>query len=87
MKTSLWIKLLLVLPLLLLADYLIMVILGCASCLFGLGDEYYCGGYCLIGKLILLASAVFFIFLVYPEIKHLVRKDKKSHQDSIEESI
>lgn len=87
MKTSLWIKLLLVLPLILLADYLLMVVLGCASCLFGLGDDYYCGGYCLTGKLILLASAIFFLFLIYPDIKHLFRKDKKSLQDSTEKPI
>lgn len=74
MKVSLWIKFGLVLPLLLLADYIIMVLLGCASCLFGVGDDYYCGGYCLVGKLILIFSAAFFIFLILPDLKKLLKR-------------
>jgi hypothetical protein len=77
MKISLWIKIGLVLPLLLLFDYIMMVLLGCATCLFGFGEDYYCGSYCLIGKLLLIASAAFFIYLVYPDIRKLAgRKDK-----------
>lgn len=75
MKAPLWIKLSLVLPLILLADYILMVILGCATCLFGFGEEYYCNGYCLIGKIILLFSAAFFIYLIYPDIKRLASKN------------
>jgi len=64
MKAALLIKFGLVLPVILLADYIIMVLLGCASCLFGVGEGYYCGTYCIFGKLILLASAIFFGYLV-----------------------
>ncbi len=69
MKTALLIKFALVLPLILLADYVIMVLLGCASCLFGVGDGYYCGTYCIFGKLILLASAIFFGYLLWRDYR------------------
>jgi len=76
MKTALLIKFTLVLPLILLADYVIMVLLGCASCLFGVGDGYYCGTYCIFGKLILLASAIFFGYIVWRDIIR-IRKQKQ----------
>jgi len=63
------IKLFLVLPLIFLFDYVLMVILGCSTCLFGFGKEFYCGPYCIFGKIILALSAAFFIFLIYPDIK------------------
>lgn len=76
MKSALLIKFSLVLPLILLADYVLMVILGCASCLFGVGNDYYCGTYCMLGKLILLGSAVLFGYLVYRDIRRY--KSEKS---------
>ena len=74
MKASLWIKLFLVLPLIFLVDYVIMVLLGCSTCLFGFGEDYYCSGYCLIGKILLAASAAFFIYLIYPDLKRIFSK-------------
>lgn len=41
MKTTMLIKFCLILPVLLLVDYITMVLLGCASCLFGFGADYY----------------------------------------------
>jgi hypothetical protein len=69
MKAPLFIKFLLVLPTILFADYLLMSLLGCATCLFGLGDEFYCGPFCIVGKLILVLSAIFFGYIIYPDIK------------------
>jgi len=77
MKAALLVKFCLVLPVILLVDYLLMVALGCASCLFGLGDHYYCGSYCLIGKLILLASAFLFGYLVWRDVNRF----RKEHQN------
>lgn len=74
MKAPVWIKLVIYLPLIMLADYLLMVLLGCASCLFGFGEDYYCGEYCIIGKVLLGLSAAFFIFLVYPDLVKLYKK-------------
>jgi len=73
MKASLFIKFFLVLPLILFVDYLIMALLGCTTCLFGLGNEFYCGPFCLAGKIILALSALFFIYLIYPDLKIFFR--------------
>jgi len=69
MRTSLLIKVFLVLPLILFADYLLMALLGCSTCLFGLGDDFYCGPFCITGKIILILSMVFFGYLIYRDIK------------------
>jgi len=90
MKTSLFLKkalfLLLLLLLLLFVDYVIMIAVGCATSLFGFGADFYCGTYCIIGKIVLAASAILFLFLIFPEIKDLFKtrtyatatKEKKS---------
>lgn len=69
MRASILIKIFLVLPLILFADYLLMALLGCSSCLFGFGDEFYCGPFCIAGKIILILSLVFFGYLIYRDIK------------------
>jgi len=61
-------KLLLYLPAILFADYLLMILLGCSTCLFGFGEDFYCGTYCLTGKILIGLSLVFFGILVYREI-------------------
>jgi len=73
MKASIMVKMLLILPLILLFDYVLMVILGCSTCLFGFGTDFYCGAYCLLGKIILALSAAFFIFLISPDIRKLIK--------------
>ena len=76
MKASVYIKVFLILPLILFTDYLLMAILGCTTYLFGLGDEFYCGPFCLAGKLVLALSAVLFGYLVYPDIKAIIQSKK-----------
>ena len=76
MKSLLFLKLVLVLPLILIVDYILMVLLGCASCLFNIGDDFYCGPYCIIGKIILAMSAILFGFLIYPDIAKIFRERK-----------
>lgn len=75
MKTSILIKLLVILPIILLADYVLMVLIGCATCLFGFGNDFYCGSYCIIGKSILLLSAVLFGYLIYPDMKKIFKRN------------
>jgi hypothetical protein len=85
MKAPLFIKLFLVLPLILFADYLIMAILGCTTCLFGLGDAFYCGPFCIAGKIILALSLLFFGYLIYPDIKKLFKlKENGASQEKQE---
>jgi hypothetical protein len=76
MKKRLLLKLAIGLPLILLADYLLMAVLGCATCLLGFGDTWYCGPYCLIGKLILVLSMFFSGWFIYSE----VRRSKRTAQ-------
>jgi hypothetical protein len=76
MKASLFVKFFLVLPLILFVDYILMAVLGCTTCLFGFGDEFYCDSFCLAGKIILALSAIFFGYLIYPEIR-VIFKSKK----------
>jgi len=76
MKASILIKLFFVLPLLLFADYILMAILGCTTCLFGFGEEFYCGSFCLAGKIILASSAIFFGYLLYPDFKAIFKQKK-----------
>jgi hypothetical protein len=76
MKNSLLLKLFLVLPLIIFADYILMAVLGCTSCLFGLGEDFYCGSFCLAGKIILALSAIFFGYLIYPDIKNIFKLKK-----------
>jgi len=69
MKASFYIKIFFVLPLLLFADYVLMALIGCTTCLFELGDNFYCGPFCLAGKIILALTTVFFGYLIFPEIR------------------
>jgi len=76
MNASLIVKLCIVLPLILFVDYIIMVLLGCATCLFGFGTNYFCNSYCIIGKIILGSSLVFFLFFILPDIRALFKMKK-----------
>ena len=79
MKTKLVIKLAVVLPLIIFVDYIVMSVLGCVSCFMGAGENYFCGTYCIIGKILALLSILFFLYLIFPEIKSLiVRKHGKT---------
>lgn len=76
MKGSIWLKVFFVLPVILFADYLLMALLGCTTCLFGMGDEFYCGPFCIAGKIILALSVTFFGYLIFPDIKKLINSKK-----------
>jgi len=67
MKASIFLKIFIILPLILFVDYLLMALIGCTTCLFGLGEKFYCGPFCLAGKIILALSAIFFGYLIYPD--------------------
>jgi energy-coupling factor transporter transmembrane protein EcfT len=78
MRTKILFKIFLILPLILIVDYVLMVLLGCATCLFGFGNDFYCGTYCLIGKVILLLSAILVIFFIVQDIKHYLNHNKNA---------
>jgi hypothetical protein len=95
MKNRLFWKVIIVLPLLMFVDYLFMALLGCTTCLFGLEEDYYCGNYCLIGKIIILLSAIVFIRIIYPDLKGLFKpqengkatEEKKSTYSANDERV
>ena len=76
MKASIFLKFFFVLPLIIFVDYLLMTIIGCTSCLFGPGEDFYCGSFCLAGIIILALSAIFFGYLIYPDIKAIIKPKK-----------
>jgi hypothetical protein len=78
MKSLLAIKVIVIFPVLVLLDYFFMILLGCTTCIFGLGNDFYCGPYCLIGKIILGLSAVLFFFLILPDIRAIFKTYKNA---------
>jgi hypothetical protein len=53
-----------------------MTVIGCTTCFFGLEEEFYCGSFCLAGKIILALSAIFFGYLIYPNFKAVFKPKK-----------
>lgn len=78
MKTQLIFKLLFLLPILLFIDYLVMIGLGCTTSLFGFGNEFYCGTYCLIGKMIIGVTTLLFLFLIFTDITATFKNHKNA---------
>ena len=87
MRASLFIKVFFILPLILFVDYVLMALLGCSTCLFGLGDEFYCGPFCIAGKIILALSAVYFGYFIYSEIKTIFRSKKNGQSAEIKKNL
>ena len=85
MKGSLFIKIFVVFPLIIFADYILMAALGCATCLFGPGDEFYCGPFCLAGKIILVLSLVLFGYLISSDIRAIFKSGKNGKAAESEE--
>ena len=64
------------LPLLFFVDYLIMIIIGCASSLFSFADNFYNGTFCTIGKSVLALSLIGYVLIIGPDLKSLVKNLK-----------
>ena len=76
MKSILLIKVLIVLPIIMFVNCILMAILGCTSCLLAMGENFYCGQYCLIGKIVLVMSGILFLYIISPELKKLFKTSK-----------
>lgn len=74
MRTKLIIKLAVMLPLMIFVYYILMSALGCISYIFGASDNFFCGPYCLVGKIFALLTLIIFLYLIFPEIKSLIVK-------------
>jgi len=75
---TLILKSLFLLPLFFIVDYIIMIVVGCATCYFGAATNFYECAFCDIGKFVLLISAILFVALLLPDIKSLFKKPKVS---------
>ncbi|MFA5329217.1 MAG: hypothetical protein WC384_15590 [Prolixibacteraceae bacterium] len=69
MKTLLFIKVVLLLPVMLFVDYVIMILFGSISQLLGFGDDFFCGTFCNVGETILGITVVLFVLLIFKELK------------------
>ena len=63
---KLLIKFGIILTALLFADYVIIALFGCVSCILGAKDQYFCETYCWIVRVFLaLSLTVFFGYVIY----------------------
>lgn len=70
-------KLLLGLPLIQFADWILMTVFGCGASFMDAENDLYCGTYCFIGKGVLLLSAALLLSVFLPETKQFI--DHKNH--------
>lgn len=59
----------LVLPVVCFSCYILMAIVGCVAGFFHCGNDFYCGPFCLIGKIIGGFAVFLFFFSILPDIK------------------
>lgn len=86
MKSTVLFKVIVILPAVLFADYIAMIILGCSACIFTPEEEFYCGPFCFVGKIVLVLSALFFLVLFVPDIKKVLRQKKDGQTTKKQES-
>jgi hypothetical protein len=63
------VKILLIFPLVCFAFYFLMALIGCIAGIFRCGTDFYCGSFCLIGKILGAAGIILFFFSILPDIK------------------
>ena len=69
-------KLLVVSSLIAFVDYVIMIIVGCTSCLFGVTSNYYTCTFCTIGKIILIISILAIMIIAFYQIKLYTKQNE-----------
>lgn len=69
---NLIIKICLILPLACFTFYIVMAFVGCIASLLNCNSSFYCGPFCLIGKILGSVSVFLFFFSILPDIKALL---------------
>ena len=69
---NLALKSLFIIPVLFIADYMVMIMVGCISYLFGFTSNFTG-----IAKVVILISLVVYVMALTPEIKALVKGSKR----------
>ena len=67
MKNALIFKICVIVPLVVFIDYVIMILLGSFAHVVGCTNEFYCGPFCAVGKLILTLSLMLILFSIIIE--------------------
>lgn len=67
----------LLIPAFIFTTFLIMTIIGCTSCLFGLDHNYYSCTYCTIFKGIALLSTIAYLTILILDIKLVYKNSVK----------
>ena len=62
MKDALIFKVCIIVPLAIFIDYVVMILLGSVAHVVGCGDGFYCGAFCIVGKVLLGLSVILFFF-------------------------
>ncbi|SDW79293.1 hypothetical protein SAMN05444411_102185 [Lutibacter oricola] len=70
-------KSLVIIPVIAFVDYLIMILVGCTSCLFGFKDNFYECTFCTIGKIVLVASVLTFLVIIFKDTMSLFNNKKQ----------
>lgn len=68
-------KALIILPIIAFIDYVIMIVVGCASCFLGSSNNFYQCAFCTIGKFLFVASILTFLVIVFLDIKSGQKKN------------
>ena len=74
---NLIVKSLFLVSILIFVDLLLMIIIGCTSCLFCLNENFYTDTYCVIGKIIFSASFVILAGIVFFNCKSFLLSSYK----------
>ena len=69
MKPSI-VKLLLIIPSLAFLDWVIMIVVGSVSNIFGANDAFFCSAYCYFGITLLALSFLLVAYIIYAQNFH-----------------
>lgn len=75
MKNAMMFRICFIIPLIIFIDYVVMILIGSVAHVVGCGYGFYCGAFCILGKVLLGLSV---ILILFPEIKEFVLKGKSS---------
>jgi hypothetical protein len=67
---------LLLIPFVLFLEYVVFIIIGCVASGCGMKESFFCGTYCITGKIVLLITGLFFVTLLCFDIKKIRKKNK-----------
>jgi len=81
MKNILLVKVTLFFPVLLFVSYILMAVFGVIAGIIGFGNEFYCGPYCFIGKIVLGVALILFFYLISPDIKAILKTWKNTSSE------